>query len=104
MKVELSPYEKAVNILNGLTPRQDRIITEALNDLIRQRDTLRSEVARLTAEVEAMRAVVSTMEDFAEHDCTYGDGCPVFGSRHGVCIGCKARRALDALRARKVGG
>ena len=36
-----------------------------------------------------------TLEDFAEADCAYGDGCPVFGSRHGQCVGCIARGALE---------
>lgn len=34
------------------------------------------------------------LEDFADYDCHYGDNCPTFGSRHGRCVGCKARAAL----------
>lgn len=93
MKVELSAYEKAVNILNGLTPRQDRIITEALDDLISQRDTARAEVARLTAEVEAMRAVVDEAERVYT---TCEPNAPMLMQHLG--------ESLDALRARKVGG
>ena len=44
--------------------------------------------------VRLLRPLRGTMEDFAEHDCTYGDGCPPFGSRHGRCTGCIARTAL----------
>lgn len=36
----------------------------------------------------------NALEDFAEYDCHYGDNCPTFGSRHGQCVGCKARKAL----------
>lgn len=35
------------------------------------------------------------LSDFAEWDCDYGDGCPTFRSRHGKCVGCKARDALQ---------
>ncbi len=38
------------------------------------------------------------LKDIAEHDCAYDDGCPDFGSRHGRCVGCVARRALDESR------
>lgn len=48
-------------------------------------------VLALVAEVRRLTAVV---EGFAEHDCAYGDGCPPFGTRHGCCVGCQARRAL----------
>lgn len=34
------------------------------------------------------------LKDIAEYDCGYGDNCPVFGSRHGACFGCRARRVL----------
>jgi len=59
--------------------------------IVRERDELRAEVDRLR----------DVLKDFAEHDCTYGDGCPVFGSRHGRCTGCIARAALsvDAAHA-----
>jgi hypothetical protein len=39
-------------------------------------------------------ALAAGLRDIAEHDCEYGDGCPVFGSRHGQCVGCKARETL----------
>jgi len=36
------------------------------------------------------------LRDLAERDCTYGDNCPPFGTRHGACVGCIARAALAA--------
>lgn len=51
------------------------------------------------AELERMRAVVREMRDLAEYDCEYGDNCPPFDSRHGTCVGCKARKALERLDA-----
>lgn len=47
--VTLSPYERAVNILNELTPRQDTIISAAL-------DTLRAALA--TAQAERSEALM----------------------------------------------
>lgn len=42
--------------------------------------------------------LINTLQDFAEYDCAYGDGCPenpeFIVVRHGTCIGCKARKAL----------
>lgn len=45
----------------------------------------------LSAENERLRRA---LEDMAEGDCEYGDGCPTFGSRHGRCVPCKAHLAL----------
>ena len=36
----------------------------------------------------------SALEAIAEGDCSYGDECPTFGSRHGQCLPCQAREAL----------
>lgn len=41
-------------------------------------------------------AFEDALQDIAEQECAYGDDCPPFGSRHGVCVGCKARRALQS--------
>lgn len=49
--------------------------------------------ALLAAEAERER-LHSGLTDLTEYDCEYGDGCPVFGSRHGACFGCRARRVL----------
>ena len=51
----------------------------------------RTLLPQLLDEVERLR---SALTDFADQDCAYGDDCPTFGTRHGRCIGCKARRAL----------
>lgn len=51
------------------------------------------EVKKLEAEVAHLR---DTLEDFAEYDCEYEDNCPSnAGTRHGTCVGCKARQALE---------
>ena len=42
------------------------------------------------------RALAGVRELADEMECTYGDNCPDFGSRHGRCIGCKLRSALAA--------
>jgi hypothetical protein len=39
--------------------------------------------------------LLQVLEDLAEGDCYYGDGCPTFGSRHGTCTVCKARKAIE---------
>jgi hypothetical protein len=39
--------------------------------------------------------LLEALEDLAEGDCHYGDGCPTFGSRHGTCTSCKARKAIE---------
>lgn len=35
------------------------------------------------------------VQELADEECSYRDGCPVFGSRHGVCLHCRARRVLN---------
>jgi hypothetical protein len=67
--------------LEGPTPVEEGFV----------RNTWQSEARRLREEVARLR---SFAEDLAEHDCAYGDECPTFGSRHGQCVGCKARAAL----------
>lgn len=53
--------------------------------------TLEYEASVREQEVVDLRSFVG---DLAEHDCAYGDDCPTFGSRHGRCVGCRARSAL----------
>lgn len=48
-----------------------------------------------------LELALSCLEDIAEGDCHYGDNCPTFGSRHGQCISCKARKALEEIRELK---
>jgi cellobiose-specific phosphotransferase system component IIA len=55
--------------------------------------TLRGE-ERVTSLEKQVSLLRSFADDMAENDCHYGDGCPKFGSRHGQCVGCKAREVL----------
>lgn len=34
------------------------------------------------------------VQELADEPCTYGDNCPLHGTRHGQCLSCKARAAL----------
>lgn len=34
------------------------------------------------------------VREWSEVECAYGDGCPPFGTNHGICQPCKARNAL----------
>jgi len=36
----------------------------------------------------------SVLEGISEGDCSYGDNCPEFGTRHGRCVSCIAKSAL----------
>lgn len=48
---------------------------------------------RVRAESAPLREVA---RELADEGCFYGDGCPAFGSNHGVCLHCKAQRALGS--------
>ena len=50
----------------------------------------------LERKVQAADSTIGTLRDLGEEDCPYRDNCPVFGSNHGTCTGCKARRAYAA--------
>jgi hypothetical protein len=41
-----------------------------------------------------LAALLGFAQQFADEPCTYKDDCPTFGSRHGTCLPCQARRAL----------
>lgn len=56
------------------------------------REEERERVSRELAQVNRLKYF---MEGFAERDCTYGDNCPKFGTKHGPCVGCLARTALE---------
>jgi hypothetical protein len=43
---------------------------------------------------DSIEDALQLVGELAEMDCRYGDDCPHFGSRHGPCIPCLARRAL----------
>jgi hypothetical protein len=49
----------------------------------------------LQSERDNLRAFV---EELAEEGCTYKDNCPPFGTNHGACLSCQARRTLDWQR------
>lgn len=58
-------------------------------------DTFAGERDAANARAEKAEAA---LRDLADLDCSYGDGCPPFGTGHGQCVGCKAREALAVSR------
>ncbi len=44
-----------------------------------------------TGEIDRLEGFI---KELADEDCVYGDNCPPFGSRHGVCLSCGARKTL----------
>jgi len=53
----------------------------------------------IVADIEASEKTFSPrdlVEDLAAEPCEYGDNCPPLGTRHGECLHCKARRALQS--------
>jgi len=51
------------------------------------------DLAKRVAEVKRLRAFI---EGLTEDGCSYGDGCPVFGSNHYRCLACRAREVLES--------
>lgn len=51
--------------------------------------------AELGLKVAMQDRTVDFARSMAEQACGYGDSCPFFGARHGRCISCKARTALQ---------
>jgi hypothetical protein len=50
------------------------------------------------AVAQALTELVAYIQEDADEDCSYGDGCPQFsGSRHGTCRSCKAKRELARI-------
>lgn len=46
--------------------------------------------------IDKMSILIQALQDLAEYDCAYGDGCSEFvATRHGICVGCKARKTLQ---------
>jgi predicted nucleic acid-binding Zn-ribbon protein len=73
----------------ALMESQERLAAEVRrlrNELVEREDAL-------TQDVDVFRAALL---DLAERRCAYGDGCPMVDDKHGRCIGCKARAALEA--------
>lgn len=57
-------------------------------------------VAKSLREVKELRSFV---EDVADGDCSYGDGCPESTmNRRGRCIWCKARLCLEKLTGKHI--
>lgn len=81
---------------------EDMAVSEsyAIAEAIRSRDEVGIQLAAAQAEIARMKPVVREMRDIAEADCAYSDGCPEHAwAKHGVCVGCKARKSLAALDA-----
>ena len=57
------------------------------------------QLVALQARLRLAESTIGALRDISEQDCPYSDNCPVFGSNHGTCEGCKARRALSAWDA-----
>jgi hypothetical protein len=49
---------------------------------------------RIADLLEEAAFALDFVQELADDECKYNDGCPVFGSNHGRCISCKARAAL----------
>lgn len=49
---------------------------------------------RIAELLEEAASALDFVQELAEVDCAYGDGCPPFGTRHGKCLSCKAKQAL----------
>ena len=53
-------------------------------------------ISKPSKSADIMSILIDTLQDFAEYDCLYGDGCPENKkTHHGTCIGCKARKTLQ---------
>lgn len=50
---------------------------------------------RIADLLEEAATALEFVQDLADESCEYGDNCPTFGSRHGTCLNCKAREALN---------
>lgn len=70
-----------------------RATEEALVKTAAERDEAQKKNERTQARYEIL---LGTLKDLADLDCTYSDGCPVFGTKHGRCVGCIAREAIEA--------
>jgi hypothetical protein len=50
---------------------------------------------RIADLLEEAASALDFVQELADEACEYNDGCPVFGSNHGRCLPCKARRILN---------
>jgi hypothetical protein len=82
-----------------LTEEQKSDLDGAVNGNGSASEAIDAALARLDfleRKVAAADRLAGVMGDVGEADCPYRDNCPVFGSNHGTCDGCRARRALAA--------
>lgn len=49
---------------------------------------------RIADLLEEAANALDLVQEWADEECSYKDGCPTFGSNHGRCMSCKARAAL----------
>lgn len=77
---------------------------EQADDLAKQ---LADALDRLALEIDPFAGKIKTptdvdvfreaLQDIAEHECAYGDGCPSnAGTRHGECVPCTAKKSLTS--------
>jgi len=50
---------------------------------------------RIADLLEEAATALDFVQELADEDCNYGDNCPIFGSRHGRCIRCRAVEVLN---------
>jgi hypothetical protein len=50
---------------------------------------------RIADLLEEAANALDFVQELADEPCEYGDDCPSFGTRHGKCIRCGAKRALN---------
>jgi hypothetical protein len=50
---------------------------------------------RIADLLEEAATALDFVQELADEDCSYGDNCPTFGSRHGKCKYCRAREVLN---------
>ena len=82
-----------------LTEEQRQDLKEPLLRPKQHGNATKAALARLDyleRKVKAADRLRDVMSDVGEADCPYRDNCPVFGSNHWTCDGCRARRALAA--------
>lgn len=66
MKVKLSAYERAVNALNDLSPKHDKIMSAALDELRSQRDENKRLLQR------AQSVIHQILEQYPHVNCVCG--------------------------------
>jgi len=50
---------------------------------------------RIADLLEEAATALDFVQELADEDCAYADDCPDFGTKHGRCIRCKAKKALS---------